>query len=315
MATVHAVEIPDRHDAPARNRAEPFDPLVNLQSAIHGKTLPAFALPPKRRRAYIFAMKLSIPILTSVFCLLTSLASAEIKTQTIEYKDGDVTLKGFLAYDDASTAKRPGVLVAPEWWGETDYPQSRARQLAEHGYVALAVDIYGDGKTTEDPKQAGEWMTPYMQDRGKLRSRMQAAYDTLKKQPQVEGEKIAAIGYCFGGACALELARSGADLSAVVSFHGNLTSDQKASPGLKPKILVCTGADDSFVPAEQVIAFIEEMKAAKADYQINVYSNAVHAFTNPKADEHHIPNIAYNAEADHRSFEAMLALFKECWGK
>ncbi len=261
-------------------------------------------------------MKRLTPLLLStVLCLLTSLTHAEIKTQTVEYKDGDTTLKGYLAYDDANSAKRPAVLVAPEWWGLTDYPKSRAEQLAKLGYVGFAVDIYGDAKSTHDPKQAGDWMTPYLKDRAKLRSRMQAAYDALKQQPQVDTEKIAAIGYCFGGACALELARSGADLSAVVSFHGNLTADQKAQPGIKPKILVCTAADDSFVPADQVVAFIDEMRDAKADFQINVYANAVHAFTNPKADDYHIPNIAYNAPADHRSFDAMLALFKECWGK
>ena len=254
-------------------------------------------------------------VLVSALLLLTSLASAEIKLVPVDYTEGGTSLQGYLAYDDAVTSPRPGILIAPEWWGLTDYPQARAKQLAELGYVAFAVDMYGKGLTTDDPKQAEAWMTPFLKDRSKARSRMQAAYDTLKKQPQVDGAKIAAIGYCFGGACALELARAGADLSAVVAFHGNLTVDQKAAGELKPKILICTGADDAFVPADQVIAFIEEMKEAKADYQINVYANAVHAFTNPKADEHHIPNIAYNAAADHRSFEAMTALFKECWGK
>src|SRR5687768_9574496 len=188
--------------------------------------------------------------------LITAQAFAAIQTKPIEYKAGDVTLKGVLAWDDAVQGKRPGVIVVHEWWGNNDYPQRRARQLAEMGYVGFAVDMFGDGKTTRDPKQAGEWATAVAQDRGTLEARVRAALDTLKAQPQVDPARVAAIGYCFGGGVALEMARLGMDLAGVVSFHGTLATRNPASKGqVKSRVLVLTGDADDFVPKSQVDAF------------------------------------------------------------
>jgi dienelactone hydrolase len=246
--------------------------------------------------------------------LMTSTGWAAMKTQTVEYKQGNTTLKGYLAYDDAQAGKRPGVVVYPEWWGLTEYPQWRAQELAKLGYVAFVADMYGEGKTTQDAKQAGAWMTPIKQDRALMRARAQAALEQLKAQPNVDGSKLAAIGYCFGGTTALELARSGAPLLGVVSFHGNLDTPDAASDQIHAKILACTGGADQFVSPKEVEAFKKEMEAAHADWQLITYGGAHHAFTNPKADQFKIPNIAYNAEADHRSWAAMQLFFAEIFG-
>jgi len=263
-------------------------------------------------------MKLGWIILTGlVVATMTSMTQAEVKTETVQYKSGQVEAHGFLAYDDNKAAgKRPGVLIVPEWWGLNDYAKSRAIQLAKLGYVALAADIYGDGQVTEDPKQAGKWAGALKAgDRKELRARVTAALEQLKSNPNVDTTRTAAIGYCFGGSTVLELARSGAAVNAVVSFHGDLSIAQPAAPGeVKAKILVCHGGDDSFESPEQIAAFQDEMRKAHADWEMNVYGNAVHSFTNPGADKHGIPGIAYNKEADHRSFEAMIALFNEVFG-
>lgn len=242
---------------------------------------------------------------------------AEVKTEAVNYKAGTANAQGFLAYDAAVAGKRPGIVVVPEWWGLTQYPKTRAKQLAALGYVALAADIYGDGKTTEDPKQAGAWSGALRNgDRNEMRARVAAALEQLKSNPNVDPTRTACIGYCFGGTTALELARSGADVSAVVSFHGDLSIAQPAEPGqVKAKILVCHGADDKFESAEQIAAFQDEMRKAKANWQFNIYCNAVHAFTNPGADKHGIPGIAYNKEADERSWTAMIDLFNEVFGQ
>ncbi len=249
------------------------------------------------------------------FCLalgLCSLANAEIRMQEVEYKDGDTTCKGYLAYDDVNTNLRPAVLVLPEWWGVDDYPKHRADQLAKMGYVAFVADIYGNGQVTDDASQAGTWATPFMKNRELLRKRAAAALDTLLDQKYVDKSRVAAIGYCFGGACALELARAGAPLVGVVSFHGNLSRLADEGPdAIKAKILICHGGDDPMVPAQQLAAFETEMKEASANYQINIYSGAVHAFTNPAADSHHLNGVAYNEQADHRSWAAMKDFFEE----
>jgi dienelactone hydrolase len=238
---------------------------------------------------------------------------AAIKTETVKYKAGSVEAQGFLAYDDSAGGKRPGVVVVPEWWGLTDYPKARAQQLAQLGYVAFVADMYGSGKTTDKPDEAGQWSGALKAgDRKELRTRVAAALDQLQNNPHVDGTKIAAIGYCFGGGTVLELARSGADVKAVVSFHGDLSIASSAQAGrLKAKILVCHGGDDTFETPEQIKAFQDEMRNAKADWQMNIYGGAVHAFTNPDADRHHIPGIAYNKEADQRSWQAMQEFFRE----
>src|SRR4051812_22396452 len=253
-----------------------------------------------------------INLLVGIVLVLSSVLRAEVKTEQVEYKQGDTTLKGMIAYDDAKKDKRPGVIVVHEWWGLTEHPKNKAMELAKLGYVAFAIDMFGDGKTTEDPKQAGEWAGAIKKDRETGAARFNAAMDVLKKNERVDGNKIGAIGFCFGGTVCLEMARSGAPLVGVVSFHGSLATDHPAGQGgLKTHLLICHGADDPMVTPDDVVAFAGEMNTAGADYQINVYSGAVHAFTNPKADSYNIPGIAYNEKADKRSWIAMKDFFAE----
>ena len=243
--------------------------------------------------------------------LLASTAGAELQRKPIEYKQGDATLKGYLVYDDRAQEKRPGVVVVPEWWGLNDYVKGRADQLAQLGYVALAADIYGDGQVTTDPKEAGKLATKFRGDRELLRARTQAALDTLKAQPQVDPSKTAAIGYCFGGTAVLELARSGADVNGVVSFHGGLDTPMPAKQGqVKAKVLVLAGGDDPMVPKEQVQGLEKEMKDAGADVVVTSYPGAVHSFTNPDADKLGMKGIGYNKEADEKSWQAMKDFFE-----
>jgi dienelactone hydrolase len=249
-----------------------------------------------------------------VVLFAATLAKAEIKTQTVEYKDGDQTLKGFLAYDDAAQGKRPGVVVIHEWWGINDYIQSRCKQLAELGYIAFAGDIYGDGFNTADPKVAQQKMTEAV-NKGWRRSRGQLAIDQLKKDPHVDPYNVAAIGYCFGGATVLEMARAGDELKGVVSFHGLLSTDQPAEKGkVKAKVLALNGMADPFVPKEQIDAFQKEMDVAGVDVKIVNYPGAKHAFTNPNADKVGMDAIAYNKEADQKSWEEMKAFFATLFG-
>ena len=184
--------------------------------------------------------------------------------------------------------------------------------LARLGYVALVMDPYGEGKTAADPKQAGEWSTALKNDRPELRKRAAAALELLRSQPGVDSAQIGCIGYCFGGTTVLELARSGADVIGVVSFHGGLSTPMPAEAGkLKAHILACHGANDPFVPAEEVAGFEQEMRDAKADWQLDIFGNAVHSFTNPSADGKQISGAKYNAEADVRSWAAMQIFFNE----
>lgn len=246
-----------------------------------------------------------------VLCGATS-SRAEVKTETVKYKSGDTEFVSFLAYDPANTGRRPGILVAPEWVGLNDYAKHRAEQLAGLGYVALAVDPYGGGKTTTDMKEAAAWSSALKKDPKELRARMNAALETLRMNPHVDPTKMAAIGYCFGGTAVLELARSGADLTGVVTFHGGLSTPAPAVAGaIKPQVLVNHGGDDPFVPMEDVLAFQKEMKDAGAHYQINIYSGAVHSFTNPAADGRRMKGATYNKVADERSWQAMQDFFKD----
>jgi dienelactone hydrolase len=240
-------------------------------------------------------------------------ARAAIKTETVTYKEGQIEAHSFIAYDDSVSGKRPGVLVVPEWWGLNDYPKMRAKMLAQLGYVAMAVDIYGDGKVTSDPKQAGQWADALEAgDRAELRTRVAAALARLKSDPRVDPSKTAAIGYCFGGATVLELARSGAEVNGVVSFHGHYDTKDPAKPDqVRARILACHGADDPFTSPAQIQAFEDEMRKARADWQFNVYGGARHSFTNPNAGKYHIAALAYNEEADHHSWQAMTNFFRE----
>jgi dienelactone hydrolase len=239
-------------------------------------------------------------------------AHAAIKTEVIDYKDGDLALQGYLAWDDTKTAGAPGVLVIHEWWGHNDYARKRAEQLAGLGYVAFALDMYGKGVAATTPQEAGKLATPFYTDRALMRSRATAGLNILKARKEVDPQQIAAIGYCFGGSTALELARGGAELAGVVSFHGGLDfPNADDTKNIKGHVLICTGADDPMVTPDKVDAFEDQLRKAKIDYQINVYGGAVHAFTNPAADAHNIPGIKYNEKADKRSFEAMKAFFGE----
>jgi dienelactone hydrolase len=254
-------------------------------------------------------------IVAAIVFIMGASAMGAIKTETVEYTQGDAKLRGYLAYDDAVGAKRPGVLIVPEWWGLNDYAKSRAEQLAKLGYVAFAADMYGDGKTTTTFQEAGALSGPVMNDRGLMRARINAALDTLKSQSQVDPSKIAAIGYCFGGTAALELARSGAPVLGVVCFHGGLsTPNPDDAKNIKGRVLVCTGASDSFIPQEMRDAFEKEMADAHVNWEMDVYADAVHAFTNPNAGKFGNPNIQYNKEADERSFARMLSFFNEIFG-
>ncbi len=251
-------------------------------------------------------------IFMALMLFLATAVPAEIVTETVEYKHGDVVLEGFLAYDNTVTGKRPGVLVVHEWMGINDYNKVRCRQLAEMGYVAFAADMYGKGIRPQTTEEASKQATIYRSDRQLMRDRITAGLDFLKSNDLCDNERIAAIGYCFGGGTVLELARSGADIGGVVSFHGNLdTPHPSVAKNIKSKILVCHGADDPYVPYEQVTAFMDEMSAANVDYQFIAYSRAVHSFTNPGAGDDKSKGSAYNADADRRSWQHMKDFFAE----
>lgn len=244
--------------------------------------------------------------------LLSASAHAAIQTRTVEYQQGDTVLQGYLAYDDAVEGKRPGVLVIHAWMGLDEYAQRRARQLAELGYVAFAADIYGKGVRPKNAQEAGQQAGKYRADRALLRARAAAGLQVLADQPNAETDKIAAIGYCFGGGTALELARSGANVAGTVSFHGNLdTPNPNDAKNITGKVLVLHGAEDPHVSDEQLVDFRQEMRDAKVDYQINAYGGAVHAFTDPGAGDDPSKGAAYNAQADKRSWQAMKNFFAE----
>ncbi len=244
--------------------------------------------------------------------LMATGAQAAIRAEKVVYRQGDAELAGFLAYDDAVKGRRPGVLVAPEWWGVNDYAKRRAEQLARLGYVAFALDMYGKGKTTTDPKEAGQLAGRFRSDRQLMRARAAAGLDVLKGRPQVDPARLAAIGYCFGGTVVLELARSGANLKGVVSFHGGLATPNPAdAKNIKGKVLVLHGADDTFESPAEIAAFQEEMRQAHVDWQMVFYGGAVHSFTNPDADKAGIKGVAYNEAADRRSWQAMQDFFAE----
>lgn len=233
--------------------------------------------------------------------------------EDIEYSHDGLRLVGQLAVDDSSDAKRPAVLVAHEATGLTDHAKNIARRLAEHGYVAFALDYFGDGKPLP-PEQIGERFGALAGDPLKVRAFANAGLEVLLRDARADATRVAAIGFCFGGSMALELARGGADLSAVVGFHSGLaTTRPEDAKNIKASVLVCIGADDPIIPPDQRLAFEEEMRAGNVDWRMNLYGGAVHSFTNPTADGS-MAGIAYNANADTRSWRAMLDLFDEKWG-
>jgi dienelactone hydrolase len=250
-------------------------------------------------------------IVAAASLILASAALAEVKTREIEYTQGETPLQGYLAWDDAQTVKRPGVLVVHEWWGHNAHARHQAERLAKAGYVAFALDMFGKGKVTTHPAEAQAFMAEAMKDPAALTARFNAAREQLVADAHVDPSRIAAIGYCFGGAVVLGQARAGADLKAVVTFHGALATDHPAEKGkVKAQILVNHGAADPMVTAAQVAAFEKEMKAAGAKYRVIRYPGAQHGFTNPDADKAGVDGLAYHAEADRKSWDALLALFK-----
>jgi len=214
-------------------------------------------------------------------------ANAAIKEEPVTYTDGETTMKGFVVYDDATQAKRPGIVMVHEWWGITKHIHNEARSLAEQGYTAFIADMYGDAKTADNPKDAGALSSSVMKDPKVMEARFNAAREQLVKQPSVNPQRIGAVGYCFGGAVVLNMARSGADLAAVAGYHASLGLNTPApAPGsVKAKVLILNGADDPFVKREQYDALKKDFDAAKVDYRIIEYPGAVHAFTNPEATE------------------------------
>jgi dienelactone hydrolase len=214
-------------------------------------------------------------------------ASAAIKEDPVTYTDGETTMKGFVVYEDAVAAKRPGIVMVHEWWGITQHIHNEARKLAQQGYTAFIADMYGDAKTADNPKDAGALSGSVMKNPTVMESRFNAARSQLAKQASVNPQRIGAVGYCFGGAVVLNMARAGADLGAVAGFHASLGLNTPApAPGsVKAKILILNGADDPFVKREQYDALKKDFDAAKADYRIIEYPGAVHAFTNPEATE------------------------------
>ncbi|HAJ57317.1 MAG TPA: dienelactone hydrolase [Candidatus Omnitrophica bacterium] len=243
-------------------------------------------------------------------------ANAAVKTQIVEYRHEDTILEGYLAYDDTLKEKAPAVLIVHEWTGPGPYVKRRAEQIAGLGYVAFAIDMYGKGVRPANREDAAKQAAIYRQDRQLMRSRALAGLEEAKKFPFVDTERIAVIGYCFGGGVALEMARSEEGLKGAVSFHGNLdTPHPDETQNINAGVLVLHGADDPHITQEQIVAFEDEMRRAKADWEMNIYGNAVHSFTNPESGDDPSKGSAYNREADARSWEAMETFLKRIFYK
>jgi len=260
-----------------------------------------------------------LSVCAAITLLATSTAWAKVTAREVEYRAGDTVLKGYLAENRSLKGKRPAVLVVHEWWGHNEYARKRARMLAELGYVALAVDMFGDGKTAKHPEDAGKFAGEAMKNKAVGEARFNAALDYIRQQPNVDPARIAAIGYCFGGGVVLHMARQGADLKGVASFHGSLATDSPAQPGIvKAQVLVFNGEADKMIPPEQVTAFKEEMTKAGAQFRYVGYPGVMHSFTNPDADryakEFSLP-LAYDRKADQNSWaetkKFLAAIFKK----
>ncbi|HEX9638721.1 MAG TPA: dienelactone hydrolase family protein [Acidobacteriota bacterium] len=256
--------------------------------------------------------RLEIALAIAALLSLPRGAAAEIQTREVEYRHGETALQGLIAWDDATEGKRPGVLVVHEWWGHNRHARNQAQRLARAGYVGFALDMYGQGKLATHPKDAQAFVAEVMRDPETIPARFNLALELLKQDPRVDPDRIAAIGYCFGGSVVLGMARRGADLDAVISFHGALATPQPAPAGqVRARVLSLTGADDPMIPPEQVEAFKQEMQAAGADFEVVTYPGAKHSFTNPDAGTMGMDALAYDAEADRKSWAAMLELLRE----
>ncbi len=255
-------------------------------------------------------MKNLLSLIAVLLCAIN--VQGAIHTELVDYKQGDTTLEGYLAYDDSISGKRPGVLIVHQWMGLTDYEKMRANMLAQMGYVAFCADIYGKGIRPTTTQEAGAQAGKFKGDRQLLRERVNAALDELKSNDLVDKNHVAAIGYCFGGTTVIELARSGADLNGIVSFHGGLDSPTPADgKNIKCKLLILAGANDPFQKPDDLAAFEKEMRDSGVDWQITFYGGAVHAFTQPDVDKLNLPGAKYNEKADKRSWQAMKDFFAE----
>ncbi|MEP7067639.1 MAG: dienelactone hydrolase family protein [Usitatibacter sp.] len=257
-------------------------------------------------------MNVRAPLVTlAAALLLAAAAQAKVVTRTIAYDHDGQKLQGYLAYDDAKGGPRPGVLVIHEWWGLNDYTKMRARQLAEMGYVAFAADMYGDGRTTRDPREAQAWSSAVSSQPGMLAARSKAGLDVMRKEKVTDVEKMAAIGFCFGGTTVLQLAYAGLPLKGVVTFHGGLVvPDEQQARKIRAPIVILHGAEDTFVKPETIDGMRKALDAAKVDWFMVSYAQAVHAFTNPDADSYKIPGIGYNEKAAKRSWDEMARFFQ-----
>ncbi len=243
----------------------------------------------------------------------TEIKESKIISEEIVYTADSVEMKGFLVFNANNPEPRPGILVVHEWWGHNEHSRNQARKLAEMGYVALAVDMYGDGKQANHPEDAGKFAGMVMSNLEGAKARFDAAYKVLASNENTDPEKIGAIGFCFGGSVVLTMANAGMDLDAVAAFHSGVQLPVMPNEKLKAKVLVCNGEDDPMVPAEQAMAFKDAMDAVGADYKYISYPGVVHAFTNPGADslgsKFDLP-LAYDENADRSSWEEMELLFK-----
>ena len=268
---------------------------------------------------YIIIVSLFFSSLAIISCSKTESSKSNIVEEEITYTSDTTSLKGFLVYDNSIKGKRPGILIVHEWWGLNDYARKRARMLAELGYTAFALDMFGDGKTATHPQDAQKFASFIFSNLEVGEKRFMAAYNLLKQQPTVDPDEIAAIGYCFGGGVVLHMASIGTDLKAAVSFHGSLGAVAPVEEGdVKAFILVCNGTDDPFTTAEQIATFKANMDSANVQYEFINYPGAVHSFTNPDADsvgqKFSMP-LAYNENADKESWDEMKKVFNEVFNK
>jgi dienelactone hydrolase len=245
--------------------------------------------------------------------LAMSGAVADVRTATIDYQHEGVKLQGFLAWDDATQAPRPGVLVVHEWWGLNDYARSRAVELAKQGYAAFALDMYGQGKVTTHPDQASTWMKQVQQNVEQWVERANAGLQVFSKHPAVDANRLAAIGYCFGGATVMHMAYAGLDLAAVASFHGSLPVADAQASDIRARILVAHGNADPFVPAEKVESFKQALDGAGADWTLMVFGGVKHSFTNPSAGDYAMEALAYDENADRQSWQMLLWLLEDAF--
>ena len=251
-----------------------------------------------------------IRIILTLFSLTSLLAQAKVVETAIPYEYNGIKYTGYIYTDDAKSGKRPGILVVHEWWGLNDYAKDRARALAEEGYVTFAIDMYGENKVTKHPAQAREWMSETTKNVADWQKRANKGLQILKAHAQVDESRVAAIGYCFGGATVMQLAYSGAAVAGVVSFHGSLPpASPEQARSIKSKVLIEHGNADAFVPAERIVKFKAALDTAKVDYVFHGYDGVRHAFTDKDAASHGIENLQYNAEADKKSWAAMQQFF------